>query len=210
MPESPYVTYGQSCGCCGGDASRAVTGCRFTLSPMTDRYVEHILSAISQVDIRHVWSKTDKLSTVYRGQQLHVEDAVMACFLRAYDPAVHMTMELTFSRGCPGDTDADCFLAGDCPPANAPFLRDIHFPVECKIALYPMGVPDYMRHIAHVVNHAIDLGLYASSSHYCTMLRGDVQALFAYFHWVNSYCAQQLSHYVFEVTLSVNSPTEEA
>jgi len=211
MPEKQYVTYGQSCGCgcgCGTTgASMAITGCRFTLAPMCDDYVDVILSAIGKVDTSKVWKATDKLSTVYRGKQLHVEDALKACFIHSYREGTHMTLEATFSKGCPGDTDADCFMAEDDTPLNAPATQDIHFPVACKIALYPLGVPNYMEHIATVVNHAIDLGIYERSTHYCTILACDVQALFDYIHYVNDYCGRHLSHYVFEVTLSVNSPT---
>ncbi|MBR1671687.1 MAG: hypothetical protein IJ702_02045 [Fretibacterium sp.] len=207
MSEKQYVTYGQSCGCGGTDEAKKITGCRFSLSVMSDRYADIILGALAKVDTGKVWKMTDKLSTVYRGRQLHVEDAVMACFVHAFRPDVHMTLEATFSKGCPGDVDADRFMAEDDVPLNAAGMADIHFPVACKIALYPMGVPDYMRHIAAVVNHAIDLGLYERSSHYCTILSGDIHALFGYFHYVNTYCGENLSHYVFEVTLSVNSPT---
>lgn len=204
-----YVTYGQSCGCgCGGtEAGLGITGCRFSLAVMSDHYIDIILGALAKVDTSRVWSATDALSTVYRGRQVPVEDAVMACFVHAFRPGVHMTLEATFSRGCPGDTEADSLIMEDDAPVNAPGMAGIHFPAACKISLYPMGVPDYMTHIATVVNHAIDLGLYERSTHYCTILRGDVHDLFDYFHYVNAYCSERLSHYVFEVTLSVNSPT---
>ena len=214
MSEKHYVTYGQSegCGCgCGCDttaASRAVVGCRFSISAMTDDYINVILGAVDQVDTSKVWKMTDKLSTVYRGRQVHVEDALKACFIYAYHKDVHMTMEATFSKGCPGDTDADCLMAEDDIPVNEAAIKDVHFPVLCKIALYPMGIPNYMEHIAKVVNHAIDLGIYENSSHYCTILNCDVQELFHYIQYVNEYCKKQLSHYVFEVTFSVNSPTK--
>ena len=214
MPEKNYVTYGQSCGCggcgCGATgAARQITGCRFSLSPMCDNYIDVILGAIAKVDTSKVWSMTDKLSTVYRGRQIHVEDAVKACFVHAWHKDVHMTMEMTFSKGCPGDTEAESLLAEDDVLINEPGMKDIHFPVNCKISLYPMGVTNYMEHIAHVVNHAIDLGIYEKSSHYCTILSCDVQQLFDYIHYVNHYCGRELSHYIFEVTLSVNSPTAD-
>lgn len=213
MSEKQYVSYGKSCGCgegCGTGgtgASRAITGCRFSLSAMTDRFVDVILGAVDQVDTGKVWKMTDKLSTVYRGRQIHVEDAVKACFIHAYHEGLHMTMEATYSKGCPGDTDADSFISEDDLPLNEEKIKDIHFPVACKISLYPMGVPNYMEHIARVVNHAIDLGIYDHSTHYCTVLSCDVQDLFSYIHYVNESCGQTLSHYVFEVTVSVNSPT---
>lgn len=208
MQEKQYVQYGSCCaGSCG--ASKDITGCRFSLSPMSDRYVEIILGAIEQVDVSKVWGKTERLSTLYRGRREHVIDAVKACFVHAWQPDVHMTMEMTFSKGCPGDTDAESYLAEDTVLRNEPSMKEIHFPVDCKISLYPMGVSNYMEFIAHVVNHAVDLGIYAGSTHYVTVLKGDVHALFDYFAWVNEYCANELSHYVLEATLSVNSPTAE-
>ncbi|MBS6643765.1 MAG: thiamine-binding protein [Clostridiaceae bacterium] len=202
-----HVTYGS---CCAGTygASKDITGCRFTLAPMSDRYIDIILGAIQKVDTSKVWANTEKHSTLYRGKRIHVLDAVKACFVHAYDPGVHMTMEATFSKGCPGDTDAESYLAEDDALLNDASTRDIHFPVLCKISLYPMGVTNYMEHIAHIVNYAIDKGIYAGSTHYVTVLECDIQELFDYFNYVNAYCAEQISHYVFEATLSVNSPTK--
>ena len=210
MSEKQYVTYGQSCGCgCGCGATSPITGCRFSLGIMSDRYIDVILGAIQKVDTSKVWSTTDALSTLYRGRAIHVEDALKACFIHAFDENIHMTMEATFSKGCPGDVDADAFLAEDDVLMNEPAIADVHFPVSAKISLYPMGVENYMQHIAHVVNHAIDLGIYEKSSHYCTILSCDVQELFSYIRDVNEYCAENISHYIFELTLSVNSPTKE-
>lgn len=204
--QKQYVTYG-SCGCGTCGAKNEITGCRFSLSPMSDRYADIILGAISRVDTSHVWKMTDKLSTVYRGKRIHVLDAVRACFSFAYEEGVHMTMEATISKGCPGDTDADSYLDFDGVPVNGAAVRDIRFPAVCKISLYPMGVANYMEHIAAVVNMAIDQGLYSHSSHYVTVLEGDIQDLFSYFDKATEYCSQHISHYIFEITLSVNSPT---
>lgn len=203
-----YVTYG-SCGC-GCSGAKDITGCRFSVYPMSDRYVEMILEAIGRVETSKVWKATDALSTLYRGKRVHVLDAVKACFVQAYREGVHMAMEATISKGCPGDVEADAFLAEDDTLMNEPVSRAVHFPVQCKISLYPMGVTDYMAHIAAVVNRAIDRGIYAGSSHYVTILQGDVQDIFDYFSDVTALCGDALSHYIFQVTLSVNSPTAEA
>jgi len=206
--KSNYVTYGSCCAGVSG-ASKEITGCRFSLAPMSDRFIPIILEAISKTDTSKVWSETGKLSTVYRGKQVHVLDTVKACFANAYCPDVHMTMTATFSKGCPGDVDADAFLETDDILMNEEQVRNIHFETSCKIGLYPMGVDNYMEHIAHVVNNAIDRGIYVRSAHYATELQGDVQELFDYFSYVCEYCGKNISHYVFEVMLSVNSPTKE-
>ena len=89
-----YVSYG-SCpaGSCG--ASKDITGCRFSISPMSDDFINIILSSISKVDTSKLWSKTDKLSTIYRGKRCHVLDALKACFIYSYRKDVHSTMEIT-------------------------------------------------------------------------------------------------------------------
>lgn len=216
MEKKEYVTYGNkgACGCgCGADKegmgnATGITGCRFSLSPMTDSFVEIILDAVKKTRTEKVWQETGKLSTIYRGRQIHVEDALKGCFINAYREGVHMTLEATYSKGCPGDIKGDSFMAADDELLNEPEIKDVHFPVAAKISLYPMGIPDYMKYIAEVVNHAIDLGIYEKSAHYCTVLSCDVQQLFDYIHYVNSYCTEKLSHYIFEVTISVNSPTK--
>ena len=107
-----YVSYGSCCaGSCG--ASKDITGCRFSLSPMSDDFIDIILSSISKVDTSKIWSKTDRLSTIYRGKRCHVIDALKACFVYSYRKDVHSTMEITLSKGCPGDTDAESHLADD-------------------------------------------------------------------------------------------------
>ncbi len=206
--KKPYVTYG-SCGCGTCGASKEITGCRFSLSPMSDHFIDIILESSGKVHTEKVWSATDKLSTIYRGKRCHVMDAMKACFIHSWREGVHMTMEATVSKGCPGDTDAESFLAEDDDLANEPEIKEVHFPVVCKISLYPMGVSDYMKYIADVVNMSIDMGVYAKSSHYATILEGDVQELFSYFDRATAYCSANLSHYILEITLSVNSPTVE-
>lgn len=197
--------------CCpwsGTGASLDITGCRFLLSPMTDHYIDTILGAIKKTNTTKIWSNTDKTSTVYRGKRIHVIDTVKACFMHAFESDVHMTSELTFSKGCPGDIDGDSHLSEDDTLLNEPTLCNQHFDVVAKIALYPLGTTEYMQSIIDVVNMAKDLGLYSESAHYCTILQGDVHTMFSYFNDALAYCEENLSHYVLEVSLNVNSPTK--
>ena len=117
MEKKEYVTYGCKRGCpCAGD--HAITGCRFTLSPMSDRFIEIILGAVGKTDTSKVWSRTDEVSTIYRGKRVHVLDALKACFTGAFTEGVHMALEATVSKGCPGDVEADSFMAEDDEPVN--------------------------------------------------------------------------------------------
>ena len=55
-----------------------IAGCRFTLYPMSDKYIEIILGSLEKTNTSAVWSETDALSTVYRGKLPYVADAVQA------------------------------------------------------------------------------------------------------------------------------------
>jgi len=209
MEKNSHVTYGSALHCTADVREKEITGCRFSLYPMTDQFVESILGAAAKVHDDNVWAESDKLSTVYRGKAIHVEDAAKAFFIHAYRPDLHMVMEMTYSKGCPGDEANETRIPESDILLNEPEIQDVHFPVTCKIALYPMGVADYMKSIAEVVNHAVDLGIYEKTAHYCTILSCDVQQLFSYIHYVNDYCGSSLSHYIFELTVSVNSPTAD-
>ena len=189
----------------GCGATRDITGCRFTLSAMSDNFVAMILGAIKNVDTKKVWSATDTISTVYRGKRIHVTDCLKACFAHLNDGSTHITMEATISKGCPGDVDDDSYLAEDDALLNNTQKK---FTALSKIAFYPLGITDYMDHIAHVVRLAMDRGLYVESSHYATILKGDINDMFAYFDAALAYAEKTISHYVLQITLSANSPSQ--
>ena len=200
-----YVTYGS---CCPGTpgAQKDITTCNCMLAPMAGNFEEIILGALKKLDTSHVWTHTDRMGTVYRGRMEDVLDAVMACFAYAYRPDVHMTLEMNLSHGCPGDHDADFVLSEEAKPANEEGLKNVHFPVDCRWELYPLGSDDYMKGIADIVNHSIDLGLYKETGHGGTILHGDVHELFDYFRWVFGQCKANFSHFAMEITMVVNAP----
>lgn len=204
-------TQSSSChSCCGSAGSVDITGCRMGLYPMSDTFVDIILSAVQKIDTSKVWASTDHLSTVYRGRQTHVVDCAKAAFVYAQKKDVHMVGEFTFSKGCPGDVDADRYLASDDLTCNNTALADGEFYTYAKISLYCFGIPNYMEHIAYIVNLAKQKGLKPQSAHYVTMLEGSANALFSYFEEALAYAHQHIPHYVLEATLSVNSPTPVA
>lgn len=192
---------------CGTNGSVDVTGCRLSLYPMTDRYADIIINAVKQVDTRHVWAETDLFSTLYRGEQTHVIDCVRAAFVHAYQADVHMTSELTFSKGCPGDTDADSYLEEQAEPINLEARNKADFPVAVKYSFYTFGKDEYMEEIAHIVEMARIRGLNPVSAHYVTLLTGTADQIFEYFAEALAYAHKHLLHYVIEATLSVNSPS---
>lgn len=190
----------------GCGTSLEITGCRFLLAPMSNDYIDIIIGAITKTNTKKVWSKTDKTSTVYRGKRIHVIDIVKAAFVNAYRDDVHMTSEFTFSKGCPGDISGDSYLSEDDILLNN---CNEKFKVTGKIALYPLGCEDYMQNIIDVVNLSKDFQIYLESSHYCTIIEGDVNTIFEYFETTLKYLEEKVKHYVLQVTLSVNSPTKD-
>ena len=205
-----------NCGCCRDDlpwegrgTNLDISGCRFSLYPMTDNFVSVILGALEKTDTSAVWSQSDALSTVYRGKLPYVADAVRALFINAWQPEVHMALEGQFSKGCPGDTDGDSLLDREGEAPNRAKIQDRHFPVLCKLALYPMGTGDYIDEIAKVWRMAEAEGLNPKTIHYATRIEGDVQKVFDYLEEECRLMEQSVPHYILHFTLSVNSPTNE-
>ena len=171
---------------------------------MSDNFIDVILNAIKHVDTKKVWNATGILATVYRGKRIHVIDCLKACFAHANDGKTHILMEATVSKGCPGDVDDDSYLAEDDALLNNTQKK---FNVFSSVAFYPMGITNYMDHIAHVVKLAMARGLYVESSHYATVLKGDINDIFDYYNVALTYAEQHISHYVLQTTLSANSPS---
>jgi len=188
---------------CGTD--KEITGCRFSLSVMSNDFISKILTAIQDVSAETIWASTDAISTTYRGKREHVMQAVRDVFVRVNDGRTHVTMEATFSKGCPGDVDEDSILSDRA--SFGVYVKN--FDVLCKIAFYPLGVASYMEHIAHVVNLAIERRIYHQSSHYATEIKGDVYEIFAFFDEIMKYGEAHLDHFVLQTTLSINSPTKQ-
>ena len=196
MDQKNYPEHG--CGTAGD-----ITGCRFTLSSMSDNFVAVILGAIKKVNAKKIWNATGVMSTVYRGKRIHVMDCLKACFVHANDGKTHVVMEAAVSKGSPDDGD-DRYLAEDNALLNN---TQVKFNVFSAVSFYPMGIADYMDRITHVVKIAMDRGLYVESSHCASILKGDINDLFDYFDVVLEYAEQNISRYVLQVTLSVNSPS---
>lgn len=186
-----------------------ISGCRFTLYPMSDDFIDLIIGSLKQTNTSAVWSQTDALSTVYRGKLEYVVDAVKALFINAYRKDVHMALEGQFSKGCPGDIEGDSFLSFEGQAPNKETIKDKHFHVNCKIALYPLGNEDYIDQIAHVWYMAQDAGLHPQTIHYATRIDGDVQDIFDFLEKICQTMEQEVSHYVLHFTMNCNSPTKE-
>lgn len=188
-----------------------ISGCRFTLYPMCDNFIDIILGGLECVDTSAVWSETDALSTVYRGKLDYVMDAVSALFASAWTESVHMAIEGQVSKGCPGDVSGDSKLTYEGEAPNHAIVEAATQPCLCKLALYPMGVGDYIDDIARVWRMAEDRGLNPQTIHYATRIEGSIHDVFAYLTDVCKLmeASESVHHYVLHFTINVNSPTVE-
>lgn len=203
-----YVDYG-SCPAGTPGSKKGIAGTRFSLSPMSDNFKEIILSAIEEVDTSKVWSKTDATSTVYRGKESAVFDALKAVYVQAYREDVHMNLQMTITKGCPGDSDADFTLELEDTRVNEEKSQEVDFPVTGKFALYPMGSDNYLSLIENIVNEGIDRDVIGGSGHYTTYLKGNVHQVFDYLEYVADQSGKEVSHFVIEATLLCNLPEGE-
>lgn len=188
-----------------------ISGCRFTLYPMCDNFIDIILGGLERVDTSAVWSETDALSTVYRGKLDYVMDAVSALSASAWTEGVHMAIEGQVSKGCPGDVSGDSKLTYEGEAPNHAIVEAATQPCLCKLALYPMGVGDYIDDIARVWRMAEDRGLNPQTIHYATRIEGSIHDVFAYLTDVCKLmeASESVHHYVLHFTINVNSPTVE-
>lgn len=196
----------------GRGTSLPISGCRFSLYPMCDNFVDIILGALGRVDTSAVWSESDALSTVYRGKLPYVMDAVVGLFASAWTENVHMALEGQVSKGCPGDVSGDSVLSVEGEAPNHALVEAATQPALCKLALYPMGVGDYIDDIAAVWRMAEDRGLNPTTIHYATRIEGSIRDIFAYLQDVCQLMedTESVHHYVLHFTINVNSPTDES
>jgi energy-coupling factor transport system substrate-specific component len=187
-----------------------ITGARFSIYPMSDRFVEIILSALKKVDTSKVWIETDDVTTCVRGRSEHVFDVVKAIFLEASQNGDHVVLNATFSNGCPGDSAGDVYLSETPERLNEEKSQQINQKVAVHFALYPMGIPTYMNVIMDQVALAQAQGTFTKGIHYASRLDGDANAVFQTLEDAfNGAHESDSTHIVMTVTMSANSPSKK-
>lgn len=83
-------------------------GARLAIYPMTDRFVDVILSAVRAMETDGMTVQTDSLGTLLIGEEARVFEAVRTAFKQAATYEGHMVMTLHLSRGCPGEPEGYC------------------------------------------------------------------------------------------------------
>ncbi|GAB6926085.1 HMP/thiamine ABC transporter substrate-binding protein ThiU [Paenibacillus sp. JCM 10914] len=185
-----------------------IVGCRFSILPMSDRFVEIIMGALDSVHKDKVWMSTDDVSTCIRGRAEHVFDVTRAMYAFAASSGVHTVFNGTYSIGCPGDTEADVYMSEDANRLNSSIGEQAHIQTACQFSLYPLGTENYMDVIYREVDRAKESGTFAGSVHYASRLDGSLVDVFAsleaaFLHAIQS----DHSHLVMTATVSAHSPS---
>ncbi|GAA0137886.1 HMP/thiamine ABC transporter substrate-binding protein ThiU [Paenibacillus sp. YSY-4.3] len=182
-----------------------IVGCRFSLFPMSDRFVPIILEALEHTDTSKVWVQSDDVSTCVRGRHEHVFDVVKSIFLQAAKSGEHVALSATFSVGCPGDTEGDVYMSEDDVRLNEG--NDTSVDTAAQFALYPMGVPHYMDVIYDAVKAAEAEGTFSGGIHYASRLDGNAHQVFRSLENAFVTSSTKTSHLVMTATISCNSPS---
>ncbi|PYZ98906.1 thiamine-binding protein [Alteribacter lacisalsi] len=194
---------GLSCG------TSRIVGCRFSVYPMADNFVEIIKGALEEVNTAKVWMKTDDVSTCVRGRSEHVFDVTKAIFTNAAKTGVHVVFNGTFSIGCPGDSDGDTYMSEDDVRLNEEKVQQERVEVATQFSLYPLNNPDYMQIIADQVAVADGHGTFTKGVHYASRLDGDVNNVFRTLEeaFYNAAQTDERSHVTMTAAVSANSPS---
>ncbi|EHB56647.1 YkoF family thiamine/hydroxymethylpyrimidine-binding protein [Paenibacillus lactis] len=185
-----------------------IVGCRFSVFPMTDRFVEVIMGALESVHTDKVWIHTDDVSTCVRGRAEHVFDVTRAIFAHAAASGVHTVFNGTYSIGCPGDTDADVYMSEDSGVLNSELGPHADIETACQFALYPLGTEHYMDIIYGEVQRAKEKGTFGGSVHYASRLDGTLSRVFESLEDAFKHAIQtDTSHLVMTAVVSAHSPS---
>ena len=198
------------------------SGAQFSLYPMSDRFVDIILDAISALE---PWKdrlrvETDDLSTLIVGNPEVLFPGLRDVFVRAAGSGTHCVLSTAVSRGCPGEPDDPI-----CSPAvgvlsDAPLTERVAaarehveaapvtgVSVAAQFSLYPLGSGQHMDEIYGCIEFLKAAGIFDRSKHFCTKLRGDAGPVFAGLSQAFTSFGAPGGHVALDVTVSANSPS---
>ena len=183
-------------------------GARFSLYPMTDRYIPVILDAIKGLRDTGLEVETDDVSTFVGGDRDRVFGELRRVFVAAARTGEHVVMTVLLSHGCPGETYCESTGEIRMPAQAATDGAKTGVPVSAQWSLYPLGSDSYMDLIYREIERTKKAGVFAKGAHFVSGLRGDLsEVLGAIGASFDAACADA-GHVVAHATLSANSPTE--
>lgn len=185
-------------------------GARFSLYPMTDRYLDVILAAIDGLKGSGLEIETDDVSTFLGGDRDRIFAALAGAFTRAARTGEHVVMTVLLSHGCPGEEVCLTPNATPTPPdPERGTLGRSGVLVSCQWSLYPLGEPTYMQRIDEAIARGKSDGVHATGRHFVSHLTGDLADVLTTIRRSFDASCGQVGHVAAHLTLAANSPTRK-
>ncbi len=185
-------------------------GARFSLYPMTDRYVPVILDAIAGLRETGLEVETDDVSTFIGGDRDRVFAELERVFAAAARSGEHVVMTLLLSHGCPGETFCEATGEVIAPGTARAGARRSGVAVSAQWSLYPLGVPQYMDVIYREIARTKAAGVFGRGAHFVSALQGDLADVLGAVRTSFDAACADVGHVVAHATISANSPTRRS
>lgn len=182
-------------------------GARFSLHPMTDRYVPVILDAIKGLRDTGLEVETDDVSTFIGGDRNRVFAQLERVFAAAAKTGEHVAMTVLLSHGCPGETYCEATGEARAPTRAGATGGKSGVTVSAQWSLYPLGSEGYMDVIYREIDRTKQAGVFARGAHFVSALRGDLADVLGAIRASFDAACADTGHVVAHATLSANSPT---
>jgi uncharacterized protein YqgV (UPF0045/DUF77 family) len=198
-------------------------GAQVSLYPMTSNFVDVIMTGLDALspyknDLR---IETDDMSTLMVGAPEPLFDAIRDLFAASAKRPEHVTMHVTFSRGCPGEPDDPNCRCETLEKAQDQHLKDrqslaaeavaqapdLGVAIDVQFSLYVMGSGDHMDEIYGCIDFLKTSGTFHKSKNFCTRLRGDAGAVFETLRQAFLRFGPAEGHVTIDMTASANSPS---
>jgi len=182
-------------------------GARFSLYPLTDRYVPVILGAIKGLQETGLEVETDDVSTFIGGDRDRVFAELERVFAYAAKTGEHVVMTVLLSHGCPGETY--CEATGEIDPAPRAGRSDGNAGVDVSAqwSLYPLGRDGYMDVIYREIDRTKKAGVFSRGGHFVSALHGDLADVLRAIRTAFDAACADAPHVVAHATFSANSST---
>ncbi|WP_208352838.1 YkoF family thiamine/hydroxymethylpyrimidine-binding protein [Pseudaestuariivita rosea] len=198
-------------------------GAQVSLYPMTDGFVDVILSSLGALD---PWRdklriETDDISTLIVGPPEVLFPALRDLYASAAATGVHVVLRATLSRGCPGEPDDQICQTGALANPSEPLSSrqenalaaivaapDKGQTTDAQFSLYVMGAGDHMAEIMGCIDFLKQSGTFDRSKNFCTRLTGDAGPVFATLQQAFCQFGPPDGHVTVDLTVSANSPSK--
>ena len=184
-------------------------GLRFSLHPMSDRFVEVILGALDDADATGLTVTTTDVSTHVAGAEAdlarYLRDAIAAAVERL--GGGHLAVNVLLSRGCPGAVRCDLGEVDTLPIVDPLALEPAGIPTAAHWALYPLGGDGHMEAIERGIAATEGDGTFVRVERFVTRLEGDLAEVLGSVFDAWTAAGAVVPHVTSHVFLSIGSPS---